>query len=122
MRLRSGNVAGSASAAASETAPRRPAQLTTKVSRLASRGSRRAMIRRGELGSEARREDPDDARVTTTTAHTSATSPRISAGDRSRSPSRIAGSSRPMSTNTNPLRTNPIIFQLLSHRTRLLWR
>ena len=51
IRFRSGKVAGRASAAASETAPRRPAQLTTKVSRRASRGSLLATTRRGEPGS-----------------------------------------------------------------------
>ena len=32
----------------------------------------------------------------------------------------MSGSSRPMSTKTKPLRMKPIIFQVLSHRTRLL--
>ena len=32
----------------------------------------------------------------------------------------MCGSSSPMSTKTKPLRTNPIIFQVVSHRTRLL--
>jgi len=32
----------------------------------------------------------------------------------------MSGSSRPTRTKTKPLRTNPIIFQLVSHKTRLL--
>ena len=34
----------------------------------------------------------------------------------------ISGSSSPIRTNTNPFRTNPIIFQLVSQRTRLFGR
>ncbi len=53
------------------------------------------------------------------TTETSAARPTVCPSGRPWRPSRIAGSSSPISTKTKPLRTNPIIFQLVSHRTRL---
>ena len=80
MRFRSGNVAGSASAAASETAPRRPGPADDEgqppgEARVAPRDHppRRS-------GQEAGREDPDEAGRRRPPPMTSATRPRTSAG------------------------------------------
>ena len=84
--------------------------------RVASRRS----ARRGDPGQEARGEDPHDPRDDDDARRRAAARPRIWLGGRSPRLSRICGNSRPISTKTKPLRTNPIIFQVVSHRTRLL--
>ena len=120
MRSRSGKVTGRASAAASETAPRSPAQLTTKVSRVASPGSRAAITRRGEPGSRLEA-NTRTIRPTTTTPLTANREAEESwLGDRLPRLSRMCGSSNPISTKTKPLSTSPMIFQVVSHRIRLL--
>ena len=81
---------GSARAAASDTAPRRPAQLTTKVSRVASRGSRRAITRRGEFGRRLAAKT-HSSRVPTTTAATRSDDTQQLPGDRPARPARMLG-------------------------------
>ena len=120
IRFRSGKSAGSARAAASETAPRRPGPADDEGEPACEPRVRRAITRRGDPGRRLDRRprragDDDDHGDERREAD-------VCTGGRPRSPSRIAGNSSPIRTKTKPLRTNPIIFQVVCHRTRLFGR
>ena len=80
----------------------------------------RAAITGAANGKQARGCTPASSAPTTTTPLTAPRGPGTHSAAGSRGSPGPSGSSNPISTNTKPLRTNPIIFQVVSHRTRLL--